>query len=136
MNRRDTGSDDIKVPVVEEELEVRKRQVDEGAVRVRKEVVETEKQVSVPVREERIRVERHAANEQADGEIDGHTFQDEDIEIPLRSEEVEITKRPVVREHVHASKDVVEREQQASDTVRREEVIVDGEDTPEHADRP
>lgn len=136
-NRRSTrGTDDIQVPVVEEELDVRKRQVDEGSVRVHKEVVETEKQVTVPVREERIRVERHAVDEQVPGDMDSHTFQEEDIEIPLRGEEIEVTKRPVVREHVHVSKDVTERNETASGTVRREEVVVEGEDTMDRGDRP
>jgi uncharacterized protein (TIGR02271 family) len=133
---RTTGRDDISVPVHEEELEVRKRQVEEGAVRIHKEVVETEKQVSVPVREERIRVERHAGTGDTTDVADGHVFEEEDIEIPLRSEEVEVSKRPVVREHVHVSKDVVEHEEQATGTVRHEEVYVEGEDTVERGDRP
>lgn len=130
------GTDNIDVPVVEEELDVRKRQVEGGAVRVRKEVVETEKQVSVPVREERIRVERQPVTDQTVDDLDGHTFQEEDIEIPLRSEEIEVTKRPVVRERVQISKDVVEHEEQASGTVRREEVRVEGDDVVERGNRP
>ena len=136
VQRSTRGDDDMKVPVVEEELDVRKRQVEQGSVQVHKDVVETEKQVSVPVREERIRVERHAVDEQVPGDVGGHTFQEEDIEIPLRGEEVEVSKRPVVREHVHINKDVVEHEEQAAGTVRREEVIVDGEDATERSDRP
>ena len=127
--RTTSGTDDITVPVVEEELEVRKRQVEEGSVHVHKEVVETEQQVTVPVREERIRVERHPGTGSDADAVSAHVFEDEDIEIPLRGEEVEVTTRPVVREHVHISKDVVEHEEQATGTVRREEVVVEGEDT-------
>ena len=133
---RTTGTDDIKIPVVEEELEVRKRQVEEGAVHVHKEVVETEQQVTVPVRGERIRVERHPGAGSHTDAVGEHVFEEEDIEIPLRSEEVEVTTRPVVREHVHISKDIVEHEEQATDTVRREEVVVEGEDMVDRTDRP
>ena len=132
---RRTKTDDITVPVVEEELDVRKRQVEEGTVHLHKEVVETEQQVTVPVREERIRVERHPGTGTTEP-VGEHVFDEEDIEIPLRGEEVEVTTRPVVREHVHVSKDVVEHEQQASGTVRREKVYVDDEDALDRSDRP
>lgn len=134
--RTTSGSGDITVPVMEEELEVRKRQTEQGAVRVHKEVVETQQQISVPVREERIRVERHAGSGETADLAGGHVFEEEDIEIPLRGEEVEVTTRPVVREHVHISKDVVEHEEQASGTVRREEVYVEGEDGVDRTNRP
>lgn len=133
QRRQDT---DIEIPVVEEELEVRKRPVDAGTVRVHKDVVESEKHISVPVREERIRVERHDVNEPAPANLSEQTFEEQDIEVPLRTEEVEVSKRPVVRERVNITKDVVERDEQASRTVRREDVHVEGENTGEHADRP
>ena len=143
MTRRDTtrdmdttGTDDIKVPVMEEELDVRKRQVDRGSVRVHKDVTEHEERITVPVREETVRVERHAATDQDATDIGDHAFQEEDIEIPLRGEEVEVDKHAVVREHVHINKDVRERDEQVSDSVRREEVVVEGEDTIDRTNRP
>ena len=115
--RRTTGRDDVRIPVAEEQLDVRKRDVE------------------VPVREETLRVERHAARDTRPGDIDEHAFQEEDIEIPLRGEEVEVSKRPVVREHVHLGKEVRERDQDVTGTVRREDVHIDDEDT-RASDRP
>ena len=128
-NTDTTRTDDLKVPVMEEELDVRKRQVERGSVRGYKDVVEETEQVSVPVREETIRVERHATTDQDATDIGEHAFQQEDIEIPLRGEEVEVDTHAVVREHVHISKDVREHDEQVSGTVRREDVVVEGEDT-------
>ncbi len=130
-----TRTDDLKVPVMEEELDVRKRQVDRGSVNVHKTVTEHEERIDVPVREESIRVERHAATDQNAADIGDHAFQEEDIEIPLRGEEVEVDKHAVVREHVHINKDVREHDEQVSGTVRREEVVVEGEDTIDRANR-
>ena len=132
--RRDT--DEMDVPVYEEQLNVDKRQVERGAVHVHKDVVEEERQVNVPVREEHVHVERRAVTDQRAGDLGDHTFQEEDIEIPLRGEEVEVSKRPVVTEQVRISKDVEERDERVSGRVRREEVIVEGEDTIERDDRP
>ena len=131
---RDT--DNVRVPVREEQLNVDKRQVERGAVHIHKDVVEEERQVNVPVREETVRVERHAATGQRAGDIGDHAFQEEDIEIPLRGEEVEVNKQGVVTEEVEISKDVRERNKQVGGTVRREEVHVEGDDTVERGDRP
>lgn len=131
---RDT--DNVRVPVREEQLNVDKRQVERGGVHVHKDVVEEERQVNVPVREETVRVERHAATGQRAGDIGDHAFQEEDIEIPLRGEEVEVNKQAVVTEEVEISKDVRERNKQVGGTVRREEVHVEGDDTVERGDRP
>ncbi len=131
--RRDT--DEIDVPVVEEELSVDKRQVERCAVRVNKDVVEEDRQVYFPVREEHVRVERHAGSGDRT-DIGDHAFQEEDIEIPLRGEEVDVSKRAKVTEHVHIGKEVEERDERVSGRVRREDVHIEGEDTLERGDRP
>jgi uncharacterized protein (TIGR02271 family) len=135
--RRDTtGRETIDVPVVEEELDVTKREVERGSVHVHKDVVEDTKRVDVPVREETVRVERHAGAGDDRDTLSDHTFEEEDIEIPLRGEEVEVSKRARVREHVHIDKDVREREEGVTGTVRREKVFVEGEETLDDDRRP
>lgn len=131
--RRDT--DDVQVPVVEEQLDVDKRQVERGAVHVDKDVFDEDRQVNVPVREETVRVDRHPVTDQR-ADIGDHAFQEEDIEIPLRGEEVDVSKRPVVTEEVDISKSVRERDKQVGGKVRREQVHVEGEDMVERGDRP
>jgi uncharacterized protein (TIGR02271 family) len=131
---RDT--DEVDVPVVEEQLDIDKRNVERGSVRVHKDVVEDEVPVNVPVREEHIRVERQAATGDRAADIGDHTFEEEDIEIPLRGEEVNVNKRPVVTEHVRIGKDVEERDETVTGRVRREDVHIEGEDTLDRGDRP
>lgn len=127
---RTTGvDDDVRIPVMEEELAVNKREVRRGLVRVEKRVVAEEASVNVPIREEEVRVERHAVDRDYTGEIPAGAFEETTIEIPLRGEEVDVSKRAVVREEVEIDKDVIERNQRVSDTVRREEVYVDGDTT-------
>jgi uncharacterized protein (TIGR02271 family) len=130
------GTDEVDVPVVEEQLSVDKHEVERGNVRVHKDVVEEVRTVNVPVREERIRVEREPATGDQAADLGDRAFQEEDIVIPVRGEEVEVNTRPVVTEHVRISKDVEERDETATGRVRREDVIVEGEDTIERGDRP
>ncbi|WP_437578003.1 YsnF/AvaK domain-containing protein [Sorangium sp. So ce887] len=114
---------EIRVPLVEEEITAGKTVEEVGRVQVTKEVVTEEKQVSVPVAREVVRVERVPAS----GErpvASGTTVEEGSISIPVREEQVEISKRPVVKEELRISKDVVQEEAQARATVRREEAEV------------
>lgn len=120
------GSERMYIPLSEEHLDVTKRETERGRVRVRKDVVEEEQSINVPLREEEVRVERHEAT---GGRVPDDAFQEEDIEIPIRGEEADVTKRARVREEVEISKDVRERDKKVRDTVRREEVHVDHDDT-------
>jgi len=129
VGERTTGSvdstdDDVRMPVMEEQLSVGKHEVRRGLVRVHKRVTEEQASVNVPLREETVHVERHAVSGDYTGQVPTNAFQEQDIEIELRGEEADVSKRAVVREEVEIDKDVVERNQQVSDTVRREEVHV------------
>lgn len=115
------GTAEVAIPVHKEELDVTRRDVSAGEVRVSKEVVEEEKTVSVPVRRERVRVERRDVTDQPAA---GASFQEETVVVPLRAEEVEIHKRPVVAEEVVIHKDAIEEERRVAESVRHEEVDI------------
>ncbi len=115
--------DSINVPVHEEELAARTRQVERGQVQVEKDVVAEEQVLNVPVTEERVRVERHAVS--GNTPADATAFQEGVIEVPVRGEEVELTKRTRVAEEVEIAKEAVQRTEQVAGTVRREEVRIE-----------
>ena len=115
-------ADQIRVPVVEEELTARTRGVERGQVHVETRVTETEQTLEVPVTEERVRVERVRVNRDATAEdmsTDGAT-----IDVPVYGEEVEMDKRARVVEEVEISKEAVGETREVSGTVRREDVEV------------
>lgn len=114
----------VRVPVIEEEVDVGKRTVQAGEVHVHKEVEEEEKTFTVPTKHETLHVERRKVDRPAEGQIGERIGEEEDIRLPLREEVVEIHKRPVVREEVVISKDVKEEQERVSATVRREEVNI------------
>lgn len=121
--------DEIEVPLVEEELSVSKHSVERGRVIVRKGVRTEQQTVNVPIREEEVHVERRIVDgDYVTGEIPANAFQETEIEIPLRGEEVDVTKQARVREVVEIDKDVVEHQERVTDTVRREEVFIEGAD--------
>ena len=116
--------DEIHVPVVQEELTATVRPVQAGSVRIEKDVVAEERTLEVPVTEERIRVERRIVDRPV-AAADANVLEETVIEVPLYAEEVDLQKRARVAEEVVISKEAVQRTEQVSGTVRREEVIVD-----------
>ena len=112
------------IPVVEEELQVGKRQVLRGGVHVYSRVVETPVEEKVQLREERVRVERAAVNRPVSAaELDA--FKEGTIELTETGEEVVVAKQARVVEEVTIGKDVSERTQTIKDSVRHTEVDVE-----------
>jgi uncharacterized protein (TIGR02271 family) len=118
------GSDDqAHLEVVEEELQVGKREVERGGVRVHTYVTETPVQEQVNLREEHVTVERHPVNRQATS-ADFMTGE-ETYEVTEMAEEPVVSKQARVVEEVVVSKDVDQRTETVSDTVRRKDVEVE-----------
>jgi uncharacterized protein (TIGR02271 family) len=116
--------DETVIPIVEEQLSVGKREVERGGVRIRSYVVETPVEETVRLRDETINVERRRVDRPA-GDITGDAFRERTIELTETDEEAVVAKTARVTEEVVISKDVTERTEQVSDTVRRTEVDVE-----------
>jgi uncharacterized protein (TIGR02271 family) len=124
MATRVAEDEEIRIPVMEEELTATVQEQDAGAVRIEKRVVAEDRVLEVPVTEERIRVERRVVDRPADT-TDVGAFEETVMDVPLRSETVDLEKQARVAEEVVVSKEAVQRTEQARGTVRREEVFVD-----------
>lgn len=118
------------IPVVEEALEVGKRQVDLGSVRVVSRMVETPVNESVTLREEHANIERRPVDRPA-SEAEMANFKGESIEVRETAEKAVINKTARVVEEVTVGKTATERTEQVNDTVRKTVVDVqnDGRNT-------
>jgi uncharacterized protein (TIGR02271 family) len=124
-----TGRGDEVIPVVEEELHVGKRDVNRGRVRIHSHVVERPVEEQVNLREEHVHVERRAATgDMRTGSVGNENlFQERTIEMEERGEEAVVSKEARVTEELVVRKDVDQRTQTVSDTVRKTEVEVEDE---------
>jgi uncharacterized protein (TIGR02271 family) len=125
--QRDTLRDDERgtvIPVVQEELQVGKREVQRGGVRVLSRVVSTPVNESVTLREEHVNVERRPVN-QPISTADATAFKEQSIELRERAEEAVVQKSARVVEEVVVSKEATQRQETISDTVRHTEVEVE-----------
>ncbi len=109
----------------EEELTARKHSVETGEVTLSKDVVSEQRTLQVPVTREEVTLERHPVERRpSDRPIDESG---ETISVPVHEEQVRAEKRTVVYEEVGVDKRAVQETEHVSDTVRREELVVDKE---------
>ncbi|WP_426954221.1 YsnF/AvaK domain-containing protein [Muricoccus radiodurans] len=111
------------IPIVEEQIHVGKREVEHGRVRIRSYVVETPVSEAVTLRDEQVHVERRAVDLPLSAVEDA--FRERTIEAVEHDEEAVVAKDVRVKEELVIRKDVTERTQTISDTVRRTEVEVE-----------
>jgi len=110
--------------VVQEDLEVGKRQVNRGGVRVHRKVSERPVEEQVRLREERATIERKPVDRPADpAALDAS--ENRDVEIRETTEEPVVSKSARVVEEVNLGKEARERTQTVRDTVRRSDVDVE-----------
>jgi len=115
---------EIRVPVVEEQLQVGKREVDLGEIEIRRRVFEEQRMVPVTLRREEVTVHEVDTPDRPlrPGE---EAFGDGTIRVPVHGEEAVVAKEAVVTGEVVVEKDVTQEQRQVRGTVRRTEVEFD-----------
>jgi uncharacterized protein (TIGR02271 family) len=112
------------IPVVEEELQVGKREVERGGVRVQKRVTETPVEEEVRLREEHVNVERFDTDYTFHGH-ESEAFKESLIEIKEAYEELVVNKKARVVEEVVINKETEEHTETVRETLRRTDVEVE-----------
>lgn len=120
-NRRGQTEESTTIPVIEEELQVGKRQVETGGLRLRSRIVENQVSENINLREETVHIERTAVDRPATAT----DLREENLEFIERAEVPVVAKEARVVEEVSLNKEVSEKQEKISDTVRKTEVDVD-----------
>lgn len=123
QTRNQAQAREATIPVVEEQLEVGKRQVERGGVRVRSRIVERPVQEELRLREEHVNVERRPADRLAT-EADLNRVREGTFDVTERAEQPVVNKETRVVEEVAIGKEVEERTETVRDTLRKTEVDV------------
>ena len=112
------------LPIVEEELIVGKRTVDQGGVRVYRRMIEVPVEHTINLREEHVVIDRRPVDRPVtsrDLALQG----EQTIELTETAEEAVISKNAYVIEEVHVGKETTERTETIRDMVRHTEVEVE-----------
>ncbi|HEX8461381.1 MAG TPA: PRC and DUF2382 domain-containing protein [Segetibacter sp.] len=116
-----SGKTSDTIPVIQEELQVGKREVETGGVRLRSRIVETPVQEDINLREEKVLVERTTVNRPANAS----DIREESVELTEKAEVPVVAKDARVVEEVSLNKDVTETERTISETVRNTEIDIE-----------
>jgi uncharacterized protein (TIGR02271 family) len=114
-----------KLEVVEEEVQVGKREVQDNTVRVHTRVTETPVATPVSLHEEHVTVDRRPVDRPA-SPADVTAFQEATIEMTEKHEEAVVSKTARVVEEVVVGKQGSDRTETVNETVRRKDVVVEG----------
>ena len=112
------------IDVVEEQLQVGKRAVDRGGVRVIQRVSQKPVRELVRLREEHVVVDRQRVDRPVTGQ-DLSNFKEGTLEVHETAEEAVVAKTARVVEEVRVGKEVRDREETIEDTVRRKDVDIE-----------
>jgi len=121
QNRSKTGD---SINRIEEDLEIGKREVETGRVRLRSRIVETPVEEHVRLREEHVNIERNPVDRRVSSN-DLANFEEQDIEITERAEVPVVNKEARVVEEIRVNKEVEETDRVVRDSVRKTEVDID-----------
>lgn len=130
--RKEATSDDAKLLLRKEELDIDKRRVQTGDVEFSKEIIEEQKIVDVPVTREEVVIERRTLNnEQSDSPI----TDEGSIRIPLSEEKIDVDKHTVLTGEISAHVRDVEDTKRVEETLKREEARVNTNGNPNVIDQ-
>ncbi len=119
-----SGSAVLTVPVVEETLDVQKRIVETGGVRLRKTVREHEEVIDEPLMQEEVSVERVPINRVVDGALPIR-YEGDVMIVPILEEVMVVEKKLMLKEEIRISKSQGETRKPQTVTLRSEEATVE-----------
>ena len=118
---KEIDTDEAKLQLRKEELDIAKSRVQRGEVELGKEIIEEHKSVDVPLAREEVVIERRSLNNES---CDSPISDEETIRIPVSEEKIDVNKRTVITGEVSAHKRSVEDTQHIDETLRREEAKI------------
>jgi uncharacterized protein (TIGR02271 family) len=120
-----TDRDEIRIPLLREEIGIEKVARESGHVRIHKTVHTEEKHFSVPVTREEVIIEHVAVGRDAAPSGGDGSFHEDTVDVPLYEEEVRVSKRPILEEEVVIRTVARSIEREGSAMLRHEEAEVE-----------
>jgi uncharacterized protein (TIGR02271 family) len=122
MKRKNENSPSLNV--LQEQANIDKKIVESGKVFIHKKVHETEEEISVPVSHEAVTIKKVPVNKYVDVAPSVRNEGNTTI-IPVIKEVLVIEKKLMLVEEVHVIKDIIEKTEQQTIPLRKEEIEVE-----------
>lgn len=113
--------DNLTLKLREEKLDISKRNVQTCEVRIRKEILTEEKNITVPITREELIIEKIFLDSSVPSESAKHN---ETIRIPISEECIEISKHPVKLQEVTAYRNQFQETKHITEMIKKEKAHV------------
>jgi len=121
---RVAAEEELVVPVIAEDLNIDKRQVQAGGVRVHKLVHEHDEIVSMPLTRDHVEVKRVVIGRDVDAPLQVRREGDTLI-VPIVEEVLVVEKRLRLKEELHVTRTTVTEQHEQTVTLQREEAVIE-----------
>jgi uncharacterized protein (TIGR02271 family) len=118
------ASEATTIPVVAEQLQINKEQVETGKVNISKKVTSEEVTVDVPVVREEVIVEKKPINQYVETAPPAIRQEGDTTIVSVVKEVLVVEKRLMLVEELHITKHRIETSVPTTETLRKEEVVV------------
>lgn len=119
--QKNVANDAENIQVIKEDINVGKKEVADGGIRIKSRIVETPVEESVRLKNERVYIKRNPVNKV----VGDAAFQDQTIEMTQTKEVPVVDKTTRVVEEISLGKDVDVNEEKITDTVRETKVDIE-----------
>lgn len=116
-------AESVRIPIIEEQLQVGKRVVETGRVVFTKDVTEREETVTLPLNHDEVNVDRVLVNRYVDTPPPVR-YEGDTMIIPVLEEVIVVEKRLMLVEELHVTKRQIQTQETQRVTLRREAVTV------------
>ena len=116
------------IPLLREEVNVEKKIIETGRVRISKVVKEDTEVLNLPTTIEQVKIERVPVNEIVESMPEPLRYEGDTIIIPVLQEVIVTEKKFLLVEEIHVTKILVSTEETKEITLRKEEINIERDD--------
>ena len=125
-NNKNTSS---SISVLREEVNVEKKIIEKGRVKISKVVKEDSEVLNLPTTSEQVKIKRVPVNEIVESVPAPLRYEGDTIIIPVLQEIIVTEKKLLLVEEIHVTKTLVSSEETKEITLRKEEINIERSDT-------
>lgn len=113
-----------RIPIVEEELQISKKQVSDGKVRIRTPVDLVEEVATANLQEQRVEITRVPVDKVVE-EVPALRTEGDTIIVPILEEVLVVEKRLVLKEELHIRRRVAQENVEVPVTLRKQRAVIE-----------
>jgi uncharacterized protein (TIGR02271 family) len=123
-DRESKSTDTVVLPITQEQVEIRRQEIETGVTRIAKKVTERSERIDEPLLRQHVEVNRVPVGRVVDEPMPPR-YEGDVLIVPVVEEEVVVTRRWVLKEELHVIRRTVEERHRETIKLRSEDAVVE-----------